>query len=162
MRIAVIAVGRLKDGPERELVARYDERARASGRTLGFTGFEAFELAESRASRPADRKAEEAAAIRSRLAGLGDPAVIALDERGANPTSEAFAQSLASRRDAGLRSLALLIGGADGLDPALAAQAQERVSFGRMTLPHQLVRVLAAEQLYRAMTILSGHPYHRA
>src|SRR4051794_24185706 len=104
MRIAVIAVGRLKDGPERELVARYDERARASGRTLGFTGFEFFELAESRASRPADRKVEEAAAIRARFATLADPVVIALDERGANPTSENFAQILASGRDAGRRS----------------------------------------------------------
>ncbi|PSC05892.1 23S rRNA (pseudouridine(1915)-N(3))-methyltransferase RlmH [Alsobacter soli] len=162
MRIVVIAVGRLKDGPERDLVARYEDRARAAGRSLGFSGFEAIELAESRAARPADRKAEEASAIRAKLAGLPDPVLIALDERGASPTSESFAQALASRRDGGRRALALLIGGADGLDPALAGQAEERIAFGRMTLPHQLVRVLAAEQLYRAMTILSGHPYHRA
>jgi 23S rRNA (pseudouridine1915-N3)-methyltransferase len=159
VRLFVIAVGRLKDGPERELAARYEERARASGRPLGFTGFDTLELAESRNPRAPDRKAEEAAGI---LAKLGDGVLFVLDERGGSPTSEAFAQALAKRRDAGRRSLALVIGGADGLDPSLVARAEDSLAFGRMTLPHQIVRVLAAEQLYRAMTILSGHPYHRA
>jgi 23S rRNA (pseudouridine1915-N3)-methyltransferase len=159
VRVFVIAVGRLKDGPERELAARYEERARASGRALGFTGFETVELPESRSSRAADRKAEEAAAI---LGKLGEGVLFVLDERGGSPTSEAFAQALAAQRDAGRRSLALAIGGADGLDRALLARAETSLAFGRMTLPHQIVRVLAAEQLYRAMTILAGHPYHRA
>jgi 23S rRNA (pseudouridine1915-N3)-methyltransferase len=159
VRIQVLAVGRQKDGPERELVARYLERARGSGKPLGLTGFDVVEIPESRAQRPADRKAEEAALLRTKAAGM---AVIALDERGSPVTSEAFAGSLAARRDAGTRGLVLVIGGADGLDPSFAAEADERIAFGRMTLPHQIVRILAAEQLYRAMTILSGHPYHRS
>lgn len=159
MRVLVLAVGRLKDGPERELVARYRERAVATGRTLGFAGFDIVEIPESRAQRSADRKAEEAVALRAKA---GDALLVALDERGTMHPSEDFAAMLGRRRDAGQRALAFLIGGADGLDPALAAQAEERIAFGRMTLPHQIVRVLVAEQVYRAMTILSGHPYHRA
>ena len=159
VRIGILAVGRLKDGAERDLVGRYLERARAPGRQLGFSGFEVIEIAESRATRPPDRKAEEATQIRAKLA---DAAIVALDEGGQSPTSEDFAAGLGRRRDAGCRGLWLVIGGADGLDPAFLASAQERIGFGRMTLPHQIVRVLAAEQLYRAMTILSGHPYHRA
>jgi 23S rRNA (pseudouridine1915-N3)-methyltransferase len=159
VRILILAVGRLKDGPERELVARYAERAAASGRALGFSGFDAVEIPESRAPRPADRKAEEAAALRARA---GEAALVAFDEQGSSPTSEAFAALLAGQRDAGRRTLALVVGGPDGLDPALSAGAEARVAFGKMTLPHQIVRGLVAEQLYRAMTILSGHPYHRA
>lgn len=159
MKLSILAVGRLKDGPDRELVARYGDRARTTGKGLGLTGFEIAEVAESRAARPADRKAEEAEALRGRAAGA---TLVALDERAPSLTSEAFAQMLARRRDAGEKALALVIGGADGLDPAFVAGAAETISFGRMTLPHQIVRILAAEQLYRAMTILSGHPYHRS
>ena len=159
MRILILAVGRLKDGPERELVARYGERAVATGRALGFTGFDSGELPESRAQRPVDRKAEEAVALRAKA---GDSGLVVFDEKGSSPTSEAFAGLLAAGRDAGRRSMAMVIGGPDGLDPALAGTAEARISFGRMTLPHQIVRGLVAEQLYRAMTILSGHPYHRA
>ncbi len=159
MRVSILAVGRLKDSAERDLLARYLERARASGRQLGLAGFDVVDIAESRAARAADRKADEASQIRAKA---GDAALVVLDERGPYPTSEGFADSLARRRDSGCRSLCLVIGGADGLDPALIEAADERIGFGRMTLPHQLVRVLAAEQLYRAMTILSGHPYHRA
>jgi 23S rRNA (pseudouridine1915-N3)-methyltransferase len=159
VRILILAVGRLKDGPERELVARYGERAAATGRLLGFTGFDCVELPESRAQRPADRKAEEAAALMTKA---GDAALVVFDEKGSSPTSEAFAGLLASRRDAGRRTMAMVVGGPDGLDPALAAGADARIAFGQMTLPHQIVRGLVAEQLYRAMTILAGHPYHRA
>jgi len=159
VRVQILAVGRQKDGPERDLTVRYLERARGSGKPLGLTGFDVVEIAESRASRPADRKAEEAAQLRTKADGA---VLLALDERGGQMSSEAFAAWLAARRDAGARSLAVVIGGADGLDPAFAAAADERLAFGRMTLPHQIVRILAAEQLYRAMTILSGHPYHRS
>ena len=159
MRILVLAVGRLKDGPERELVSRYLDRAQAIGQTLGVTGFEVIEVPESRAARAADRKAEEAAALRAKA---GEAALIALDERGASQPSDVFAQALGVKRDEGRKAIAFLIGGADGLDPALVAQSGETICFGRMTLPHQLVRVVLSEQLYRAMTILSGHPYHRA
>ncbi len=159
MRLGVIAVGRLKAGPERELCARYADRIAEAGRALGFAGPDVIEIAESRAARPDDRKREEAASIRARLPqGL----IVALDERGAALGSEAFAQRLARERDSGVRAAALVIGGADGLDEALRREAGVVISFGAMTLPHQLVRVLALEQLYRALTILGGHPYHRA
>ncbi|MHB2169507.1 23S rRNA (pseudouridine(1915)-N(3))-methyltransferase RlmH [Alsobacter sp. R-9] len=159
MRITVLAVGRLKDSAERDLLARYLDRAKATGRGLGFSGFNVVDVAESRAQRPEDRKAAEAAVLREKA---GEALVIVLDERGPYPTSEAFAEQLAKARDAGRRSAVLVVGGADGLDPALIVGADDRMGFGRFTLPHQLVRVLVAEQLYRAMTILAGHPYHRA
>lgn len=159
MRLGVIAVGRLKAGPERELCARYADRITEAGRSLGFGGPDIVEIAESRAARPDDRKREEAGALRARLPqGL----VIALDERGTALGSEAFAVRLARERDSGVRAAALVVGGADGLDDALRREAGLILSFGAMTLPHQLVRVLALEQLYRALTILGGHPYHRA
>ena len=88
--------------------------------------------------------------------------LLALDERGGQMSSEAFCRMAGGEAGRRARSLAVVIGGADGLDPAFAAAADERLAFGRMTLPHQIVRILAAEQLYRAMTILSGHPYHRS
>jgi 23S rRNA (pseudouridine1915-N3)-methyltransferase len=158
MRIGVVAVGRLKDGPERELFSRYAERARFCGKPLGFSSFALDEIAESRAVRPDDRKVEEAREIRARSAGAR---LIVLDERSSSRDSRAFAEQLAGWRDAGQRSVAFIIGGADGLDAGILAGAEARLSFGAMTLPHQLVRVLLAEQLYRAMTILAGHPYHR-
>jgi 23S rRNA (pseudouridine1915-N3)-methyltransferase len=159
MRITVVAVGRLKDGPERELAARYLDRARALGRGLGLSGLDVIEVAESRASRPADRRSEEARELRARI---GDATIIVLDERGSPRDSDGFAADIARRRDSGLRHLAFVIGGADGLDPAFRNDAAATLGFGAMTLPHQLVRVLVAEQIYRAMTILAGHPYHRA
>lgn len=160
MKLILGAVGRLKAGPERDLAARYLERARASARPLGLSGPEVRELEESRARRPEDRKAEEAKALLALLATGAK--VIALDERGASITSERFAQTMAKARDDGAPALALLIGGPDGLDEALRSRADFTISFGAMTWPHQIVRVMAAEQIYRAMTILSGHPYHRA
>jgi 23S rRNA (pseudouridine1915-N3)-methyltransferase len=158
MRIGVMAVGRLKDGPERELFARYIERARACGKPLGFSGFEIVEIAESRATRPADRKAEEAREILTRAAGS---VLVCLDEHGRCRDSRGFASDLSARRVAGSRTLSFIIGGADGLDASILGASDGSVSFGAMTLPHQLVRVLLIEQLYRAMTILAGHPYHR-
>ncbi len=159
MRIAVLAVGRVKDGPEREIIARYVDRARASGRALGFSGPDIVEFAESRATRPEDRKAEEA---RGFVEKLGTTRLVVLDERAASPSSEAFADMLRKWRDAGDRAASFVIGGADGLDPALRARADASLSFGAMTLPHQIVRLLIAEQIYRAMSIIAGHPYHRA
>jgi 23S rRNA (pseudouridine1915-N3)-methyltransferase len=102
--------------------------------------------------------AEEAAAIRAKL---GEAVMVLLDERGTSPSSPDFAKLLGRYRDGGRKALALVIGGADGLDPSLRQEAELVVSFGGMTLPHQLVRLIASEQIYRAMTILSGHPYHR-
>jgi 23S rRNA (pseudouridine1915-N3)-methyltransferase len=159
MKLLLIGVGRLKAGPERELVARYAERCVASGRKIGFTGFEMREIDESRARRPEDRKAEEAAAIDSLLPTQARK--ICLDERGKPLTSEAFARKLGDWRDAGSPACALVIGGPDGLDTALRDKADLTLAFGAMTWPHQIVRALAAEQIFRAITILSGHPYHR-
>ena len=148
----------MKQGPERELVARYLERAAASGRPLALTGFDVLELPESRAASAAVRKADEAKAL---IAALPDGAVIALDERGKSITSGAFAQQLTRWRDDGRPAVSFVIGGADGLDTTLTAKADLILSFSPLTWPHQLVRIMLAEQLYRATTILSGHPYHR-
>lgn len=158
MRITIHAVGRMKQGPERELVARYLERAAATGKPLALTGFDVIELPESRASAAASRKAEEAKAIRSALPG---GVVVALDEHGKSLTSEAFARQVARWRDDGRPAASFVIGGADGLDPAFLAEADLALSFSPLTWPHQLVRIMLAEQLYRMTTILSGHPYHR-
>ena len=159
MRITVLAVGRMKQGPERELVARYLDRAVAGGKALGLTGFTTTELPESRAGSASARKAEEARAIRGQLPDNG--ITIVLDERGNTLSSDEFAKRLARWRDDGKQAVTLVIGGADGLDPAFVADADLTLSFSPLTWPHQLVRIMLAEQLYRATTILSGHPYHR-
>ncbi|HQZ13126.1 MAG TPA: 23S rRNA (pseudouridine(1915)-N(3))-methyltransferase RlmH [Devosia sp.] len=158
MRITIAAVGRMKQGPERELVGRYLERARQSGKPLALTGFEVAELTESRASSAAARKAEEAKALR---AALPEGVVVMLDERGKSQSSEAFARQLERWRDDGRPAVSFVIGGADGLDPAFVAEADLTLSFSPLTWPHQMVRIMLGEQLYRATTILSGHPYHR-
>jgi len=159
MKVTIAAVGRLKAGPERELVERYFARVTKAGRALGLD-FVLREFSESNAARPADRQAAEATTLSAAIpAGA---AIIALDERGKGIGSADFAALIARLRDGGRRETVLLIGGPDGLDPSLRQRAEAVVSFGPMTLPHQLVRALVAEQLYRATTILSGHPYHRA
>src|SRR5690606_10842222 len=158
MRIAIAAIGRMKSGPERELVARYLERASGSGKPLALTGFEVTDINESRAGSAAARKAEEAKALR---AALPEGITVMLDERGKGLNSEAFAQQLARWRDDGRPAVGFVIGGADGIDPDFVRSADLTVSFSPMVWPHQLVRIMLAEQLYRATTILSGHPYHR-
>lgn len=160
MRIHVIAVGRLKQGPERELAERYRGRFEDAGRKLGFRSLTIHELAESRARDPATRIAEEHAAIGGLIPEKA--IVTALDERGESVASEAFAQALRRRRDAGTPDMVYVIGGADGLSPDLRRIASQTMSFGAATWPHQLVRVMLLEQLYRAATLLAGHPYHRA
>ncbi|HEY0291767.1 MAG TPA: 23S rRNA (pseudouridine(1915)-N(3))-methyltransferase RlmH [Hansschlegelia sp.] len=160
MRLVIAAVGRLKAGPERELVARYVERTGQIGRGLGLDAPEIIELDEARGRRPDERKRDEATALRT---AIGTKlAVIALDEGGRTMSSEAFATDLARRRDDGAAGVAFVIGGADGLAIDLLAAADGRLAFGAMTWPHQIVRILLAEQLYRAATILAGHPYHRS
>jgi 23S rRNA (pseudouridine1915-N3)-methyltransferase len=160
MRVEIRAVGRMKAGPERELADRYVDRAEKAGRALALGPFAVRETPESRAPRAEARMAEEAGALLSDLAG--DAFVIVLDERGETPTSERFANMLLEQRDRGRPLAAFLIGGADGHGAAALARADLRIAFGAMTWPHQIVRILVAEQLYRAVTILSGHPYHRA
>jgi 23S rRNA (pseudouridine1915-N3)-methyltransferase len=158
MRIMIAAVGRLKAGPDRALVDRYVDRASQAGRSLGLT-LSVREFVESRAARPEERMAQEATTL---LTALPDGAVlVALDERGETPGSTAFARRLGDWRDQGARDLVFAIGGPDGHGDAIRKRADLKLAFGAMTWPHQIVRMLLAEQVYRAMTILSGHPYHR-
>lgn len=160
MRFLVVAVGRLKNGPERDLTARYRERAAALGRSLGVTACDLPEIPESRARRAADRVAEEAEAILSLIPA--DAALIACDERGRSDwPSERLAARIGDWRDAGRPALAFVIGGADGLHERVRSRADHILAFGAATLPHGLVRVLVLEQAYRTLTILAGHPYHR-
>ncbi|BDA86607.1 ribosomal RNA large subunit methyltransferase H [Aureimonas sp. SA4125] len=160
MRLTVAAIGRMKSGPERELADRYIGRLGKSGGPLGLDFAGLSEYPESRAGTVAERKRDEAVRL---VAGLADKTVlVVLDETGKTLSSEGFAAELAQLRDEGVRDLALLIGGPDGLDPELRARARLVLSLGRMTFPHQIARMLLAEQIYRATTILSGHPYHRA
>lgn len=160
MRIMVIAVGRLKQGPERELADRYTARFDDAGRKLGFRGLEVREIPESRARDAATRIAEEAAAIAALIPEKS--ALVALDEHGDSIDSSTFARHLGRWRDESVANTLFIIGGADGLSPELQRKAKLRLAFGKATWPHQLVRVLLLEQIYRAATILSGHPYHRA
>ena len=155
MRIETLVIGRLKTGaPERDLVDRYLERARAGGRAVGLTGFDVVELPDGK-----NAEAEAEALIGRMTPGARR---IVLDERGKSVTSEKFAQTLARWRDDGAPAAALLIGGPDGHGNAARDGADLILSFGAMTWPHQMVRAMLAEQLYRAVTILTGHPYHRA
>ncbi len=158
MRALLLAVGRMKNGPERQLAQRYGERVGVAGKSVGVTGLDTIELPESRASEPAQRQAEEAEAL---LAKLPDKfALIVFDERGKSIDSPSFARMIGSTIDAARRPV-IIIGGADGLDESVREKADHVVSFGKLTMPHQIVRILVLEQLYRAVTILSGHPYHK-
>lgn len=160
MRITVHAVGRMKSGPERDLAARYFDRFSKASGPLGLSFGQLLEIPESRARDDKQRRREEAA----RLHGLRDSGarIVVLDETGKSLTSQAFSDLMAHERDSGTRELVFAIGGADGHDPAVLDGAAAILSFGRMTWPHQLARIMLAEQLYRAATILAGHPYHRA
>lgn len=158
MRITIAAIGRLKAGPERELTARYLDRIDKAGRALSLA-VNVREFPESRAGSAPARKDQEAAAI---LAALPPSTLlVALDEGGKALDSRDFAGRLANWRDAGTEDVAFVIGGADGLGAAIRSAATITLAFGAMTWPHQLVRLMLAEQIYRAVTILSGHPYHR-
>jgi 23S rRNA (pseudouridine1915-N3)-methyltransferase len=160
MRLVVVAIGRLKQGPERELAERYRERFDDIGRKLGFRGLDIHEIPESRARDAATRIADEAAVI---SAAVPEKSVlVALDERGDNVDSAGFARQLGRWRDEAVANTIFAIGGADGLSPDLQRKAKLRIAFGSATWPHQMVRVMLLEQIYRAATILAGHPYHRA
>jgi 23S rRNA (pseudouridine1915-N3)-methyltransferase len=160
MRLTVLAVGRLKQGAERQLAERYLERAAKAGRGLGFRGIEVIEIAESRNADAGRRMLEESIAIANALPE--GAALVLLEESGEAIGSARFADNLGRWRDDGRTDAAFVIGGPDGLAPTLRDQAMLRLSFGAQTWPHQLVRIMLMEQLYRAMTILSGHPYHLA
>jgi 23S rRNA (pseudouridine1915-N3)-methyltransferase len=154
MRVAILAVGKIGRSPEAELASDYAARASAAGRALALGPVEILEAEARKAG-----KAAEAAALAARL----EPSdhLIACDEHGRAHASRDFAARLARRRDDGVRRLVFLVGGADGLDAELLAKAHERLAFGPQTWPHALARAMLAEQIYRAVSILGGSPYHR-
>lgn len=156
MRVTLAAVGRLRAGPEAALVADYLDRFGKTGRGLGFGPAVVAEVEDKKGG------GMEAEAALLERAAPGGALLITLDERGGLLSSPEFAGKLAGWRDAGRQDVAFVIGGADGLAPALRARADFSLSFGRMVWPHMLARVMLAEQLYRAATILAGGPYHRA
>ena len=155
MRLHLCAVGRLRAGPERDLVDDYLQRLDRTGRPLGLGPAVEHEVEDRK---NLGMSAEGVLLARAIPEGA---ALCILDERGKTLSSPEFAQALAAWRDAGRQDAAFVIGGADGIDPALRARADLAISFGRMVWPHMLVRVMLAEQLYRAATILAGSPYHR-
>lgn len=150
------AVGRLRSGPERDLIADYTQRFDRTGRALSLGPLTEHEVED---------KKNAGMAAEAELLACAVPqgaVLVTLDERGKLLTSPEFATQLARWRDAGRQDVAFVIGGADGIDPSLRAKADFSISFGQMVWPHMLVRVMLAEQLYRAANILSGGPYHRA
>ncbi len=160
MRIVIAAVGRLKQGPERELAETYLKNAKKIGRNFGLRDIEIVEIRESRAQDVERRRTEESIAIANIIP---ERAIVAiLDERGDNLDSAAFAALLRKWREDDRPAACFVIGGADGLAQSLRDRAKIRLAFGAATWPHQLVRIMLLEQLYRAGTILAGHPYHRA
>ena len=155
MRVRICAVGRLRTGPERALIDDYTHRFDRTGRALSLGPLTESEVE----TRKTSGMGPEAEAL-SKAIPEG-AALLTLDERGKTLTSVQFADMLARYRDEGRPEVAFVIGGADGIDPALRALADDSISFGRMVWPHMLARVMLAEQLYRAASILAGSPYHR-
>ncbi len=159
MRVTVAAVGKLKSGPERSLYEHYCDRFDGVGRNIGLGPVVPLEIVESRGATASQRQAAEAEALLSKVPA--DAELFVLDETGKALTSREFAGRIGSLRDAGSASLAFLVGGPDGHGDILSGRKGMRLSLGSLTLPHGLARVVLAEQLYRAATILAGHPYHR-
>ena len=159
MRLKILSIGKMKKGPERELLERYCDRATKAGRQLGIQQVEVAEWAESRAGTASQRKSDEAAQLVNAVPS--GAVLIALDETGKDTTSGAIANLIETSLADGVPEICIAIGGPDGHGRELLERASMTWRFGRMTWPHQLVRIMAAEQFYRAITILCGHPYHR-
>jgi 23S rRNA (pseudouridine1915-N3)-methyltransferase len=159
MRVIVITIGRLKQGPERELAESYRKRAQATGRALGLREIEIVEIRESRAGDAERRRVEESIAIANVIPERA--VTVILDERGKSLDSAALAALLREWRAAEPPAVCFVIGGADGLAASLRERAKLKLAFGAATWPHQLVRIMLLEQLYRAASIIAGHPYHR-
>lgn len=155
MRVHICAVGRLRGGPEKDLIDDYLTRFDRTGRSLG--------LGPARIVEVEDRKGGGMEAEATLLLGAAPKGalVCALDERGKTLNSPQFAEFLGRWRDEGRSDCAFVVGGADGIAPHLRAEVDMCLSFGKMVWPHMLVRVMLAEQLYRAASILAGSPYHR-
>ena len=160
MRLWIVAVGHAKGTSECALVEDFITRAQKMGRGMGFTAVTVEELAVSRPRDAALRMKEEGERLAERLPDGAH--IVLLDAKGKGMTSEDFADFLGVLRDAGTRDLAFVIGGPDGLGALPGKKSGRSLAFGPQTWPHLLARALLAEQVYRAMTILAGHPYHRA
>ncbi len=160
MRITLAAAGRLKGGPELSLIEDYSARIRGLGKGLGVSAFEIREIEAPKGLTGPKRQAREG----ELLAAAATTATrrIILDERGKSLTSEEFATLIGKWRDEGCAEIAFFIGGADGHSHDFSTSAEVKLSFGKATWPHMLVRAMLVEQIYRAMTILAGHPYHRS
>ncbi len=155
MRIHICAVGRLRAGPEKTLIDDYLSRVDRTGRALGIGPARVVEVEDKKNA----GMAAEAVLLRKALPK--GAAVCTLDERGKLLSSPEFSRKIADWRDGGRQDLAFVIGGADGIDPSLRAEADFSISFGKMVWPHMMVRLMLAEQVYRATTIEAGSPYHR-
>ena len=160
MRLQVVGIGRLKAGPEKTLAEEYQTRLEGLGRKAGITKLTVADFSESQAQTASQRQAEEA----KLLAGAMAPKAftLVLDERGKSMSSDAFSKLLQRHLDQGTQDLAFLIGGPDGHSAETCKNAGQLLSLGEMTWPHRLVRVMLFEQIYRAVTIMVNHPYHRS
>ena len=159
MRLAIIAVGQSRGTPEGALTDDFANRCRAMGKRVGFSTVTIDEVQVSKLREVRSRLAEEGERLASRIPEGAH--VILLDAKGKGMTSEAFAEMLGAMRDAGARDLAFIIGGPDGLQLPAHVKAGRSLAFGQQIWPHLLVRAMLAEQVYRAITILANHPYHR-
>lgn len=159
MQISICAIGKMKSGPETELVERYLDRARKLGKSLGISDIALHQYSESQARQTAARKTDEAELLLRKIDE--QDFVILLDEKGKSLSSRDFAQTFAQEKDSGRKSMAFMIGGPDGSDDAIFKRANRVINLSKLTWPHQIVRLLLAEQIYRATTILLNHPYHR-
>jgi len=159
MKVAILAIGRMKAGPEKELCDDYLARARAMGRSCGITALDTRDFSESGLDEPDSRRKAEA---RTLMASLKPSSFhILLDERGRALKSSDFAALLRREIEGGAGEIVFSIGGPDGHAESIRASANFTLSLGLMTWPHRLARVMLAEQIYRAVTIIVNHPYHR-
>ena len=160
MRLWIVAVGNGRGTSEGVLADEFVDRAAKMGRNMGFAAVTVEEVAVSKLRETKARMVEEAQRLAARVPEGAH--VVLLDAKGKGMTSEDFAEMLGALRDAGTKDLAFVIGGPDGLAPLPGKKSGRSLAFGPQTWPHLLVRAMLAEQVYRALTILAGHPYHRA
>jgi 23S rRNA (pseudouridine1915-N3)-methyltransferase len=159
MKLHLAAIGRLKAGPERELADDYAARIEAMGRKAGISGLKISDWPESQKADAASRMADESQLLWSAIPE--GAYVVALDERGKSMASEAFTSHLRKIQERGQHNIVFMLGGPDGHAPSTRSKARELLAFGPMTWPHRLVRIMLLEQIYRSVTILLNHPYHR-
>ncbi len=159
MRLTILTVGHARGTSEGALCDELLDRAQKMGRNMGFTSVVVEEISVGKTRDAATRMHDEAARLAARLPNGAH--IVLLDAKGKGMTSEDFAEMLGSLRDVGTKDLAFVIGGPDGLASLPGKKAGRSLAFGPQTWPHLLARALLLEQVYRAMTILAGHPYHR-